>query len=70
METSGGSEPASLHPKFTMDHEFSFSTLVSSVGGGFGGSVFCLGGLRLETAFSDSFPLACSVHLLIHILPS
>ncbi|XP_036428909.1 AMSH-like protease [Colossoma macropomum] len=27
METSGGLEPASLHPKYAMDQEFSFSTL-------------------------------------------
>ncbi|KAB5555442.1 hypothetical protein PHYPO_G00034290 [Pangasianodon hypophthalmus] len=27
METSGGSEPASLHPKCAMEQEFSFSAL-------------------------------------------
>lgn len=33
METLGGSEPASLHPKCTMEQEFSFTALVSDWGG-------------------------------------
>lgn len=36
METSGGSKPASLHPKYAMEEEFSFSSLVSDGGDGLG----------------------------------
>lgn len=49
METLGGSEPASLHPKCTMEQEFSFTALVSDWGGG----RVCVGMVCLMGQFSE-----------------
>lgn len=48
METSGGSEPTSLHLKCAMEQEFSFSALVSD-----GGWRVCVGVEWLMGQFSE-----------------